>query len=1096
MGMAGKNCCNDETGCPHAKWIDIWRWVGDARLFNNLRSFPGHVWKHMKLDSFQDSVWQWRVVVIGTGDVADGTELFLAQNRKTFKKWIAPLNDKPKSVHYTLKFGGIDWADSTLTGAVTGGSFKITVTIGGVSQNSPPILWNATASDIQTALQTLDLTDSGTLNVNGGPLPTTDVGISFSNPRKEVTLSATSHLIGSSPSVTSTTTQDGSVGQDETQMLDFDWPATSGSFTISVTAKGSTQTTNPLAWNDDVAAITTELENLLNINPGDVLVARTAPATVGLHDRIYVTFRGSLGGTNIAPMTTTSALGNKPTVSLTVPQPGDVHAFRNEFAPLNVGTTWNGHIRKAYGNVEARKIRSVQQEIAINPDPVGPPGSLIKEKLDPGYGVIFWYGCGDRPPSHTQWGVKGLNNAADFATAEFDEESGEIVVTSSQPVEFALQIRCVSCHHDASFNLWGIQESNELFFRRIYDPGEPVLYDPDGGFTCGEEGVCRSWAVRENNIPYVLRKKFGPDGYDASFINDRFFAQKGKATRKPPCKPDVVAFGDGFWLQKFYSMKFRAWECDELRGTLKPLCDHKWKEEYSEESPTLDIERLKQVYGTSFSYWGAWIHQDSFDGDKIKCLFDEFDLTDIKVMFLGGLPVGRCPQTGALMGKQFTPVERDERYNSWLKIIHHEFEDKALDPLKKWLSLGGRVLVMDGGMFPSKFLETMGLTSRVETFADYGPHQDPAVGSVSPDTLNGSLFSVPVWGPELPDWSNPATVKTQFEPLHVDPEKHPFTSGIRTDVWDSSSKTLNANSNEGSLLAAIRGSSVAGMPLGGPVLPSFGVFNISQKGPTDGFTWQDKPAGGLRTYTTAAGKVEPGSGAVVVARVKGVVAVSPWYNSGTQTFVTSPVNYPAIVAEPWDATFRLRFVFSGSSVETSDIPYNADATQIKNALEALPNIGAGLTVLGGPLPNSVDIHFNTTLTSGVDVPQLEVNGADSIHVRTLQNGGSGVNEKQRLKKGKTPSRVLISNVIELVEPDAWGQNWADLHLTPIEADTSIKISQLGDNEAYRVGIDVAGHCFSYKEENFCVDGYGWGKGLSSIASTKFLQNILEHIGEF
>ncbi|MGZ3140800.1 phage tail tube protein [Lentzea chajnantorensis] len=81
---------------------------------------------------------------------------------------------------------------------------------------------------------------------------------------------------------------------------------------------------------------------------------------------------------------------------------------------------------------------------------------------------------------------------------------------------------------------------------------------------------------------------------------------------------------------------------------------------------------------------------------------------------------------------------------------------------------------------------------------------------------------------------------------------------------------------------------------------------------------------------------------------------------------------------------------------TSGIPYNAAATAVRTALEALSTIGAGnVTCTGGPLPGTaVVVEFVGTL-AGVDVPQMTTSSASltggtspTVAVTTTTPGGS------------------------------------------------------------------------------------------------------------
>jgi hypothetical protein len=97
----------------------------------------------------------------------------------------------------------------TITGSPTGGTFTLTFN----SQTTPAIAYNATAAQVQTALEALSNIDPGDVSVTAGPLPGTAVTVTFGGQYlgdNVAQMSATGSLTGgSSPAVAVATTTGG-----------------------------------------------------------------------------------------------------------------------------------------------------------------------------------------------------------------------------------------------------------------------------------------------------------------------------------------------------------------------------------------------------------------------------------------------------------------------------------------------------------------------------------------------------------------------------------------------------------------------------------------------------------------------------------------------------------------------------------------------------------------------------------------------------------------------------------------------------------------------------------------------------------------------
>lgn len=108
----------------------------------------------------------------------------------------------------------------TITGGPTGGTFTLTFD----TQTTSPIAYNATAADVQAALEALSNIEPGDVTCTGGPLPGTAVTVTFGgryNGQNVPQMTATGSFTGgTSPAVTvATTTEGGSGVTDGTEVL-------------------------------------------------------------------------------------------------------------------------------------------------------------------------------------------------------------------------------------------------------------------------------------------------------------------------------------------------------------------------------------------------------------------------------------------------------------------------------------------------------------------------------------------------------------------------------------------------------------------------------------------------------------------------------------------------------------------------------------------------------------------------------------------------------------------------------------------------------------------------------------------------------------
>lgn len=1101
------------TGSPCCRWITIDRWIGSKVIPNNLKDIPSSpgepsIWETLKLDRVTGTSWQWRVMLVGTGGIPAGTGVCLAQTKKAFQTWIAPISDLASSVSFKVALANNRWTLADPAAAVVGGTFKLALSTTLGTQFTPDIPYNATASQILTELTNLSTSvRAGTITVTGDFISQDNIVITCVGSLDDsLDISGISNLDGANPSLVPTTGVQGGTSSNEVQYISTDWPATTGTFQLSLTAKGSIQVTGPIPITANASIVELALNTLPNCNTppnGDVSVIKV---TLSGRDYFRIEFKNGLALTDVPQITGTSSLELALEFINTNSEAQSSDAFIDTFVPLNVGVLYKSWIRKGYGNVDYRAVNNVLKTFTTNPDGSGVPGAVTVENQPCGFGISTPKFPCSGPGGEA--GVLSIETIASSAKAEFIPTTGEINVTTSLPFEFVFQIRCIGCYYSPQFSLWGVYESSKYRHTSIYDINESNVYEPTGALSCRLPNFCRNWAERYSNVPHLFRQKIGIDGYDASTVQDECFTDGVTATRPVDCVPDVVYLGGGFWLESFFSRSYNQYSCTPGSG-IQLNCLQKPRREYSVEHCVGAIDRLRAIYKEKFGYWGGWIDEDSLTLGYIRCRFDKYDLTGVKVLFLGGLPIGRVPQKNVFAGSPnglgggggggvLSDEPGDDFFggsNCWNNVLSLSFEPGTLEPLKKWLNQGGGVLVVDGGAFPYNFFTELGIDSTVEQPACY------SLGSVTPNTVNGSWFTTPAWGPENPVYTDPDAVKPLFKACYVEPVSHPFTTAVAHGIDDNDDPVYVPDSSD----TGIFGSSIAGVPLGGPNLPQRGLINISQKYPNSyqgsgsGYTCNHfniglKPSSALLAYTTCLPKVTPSSNAVILGRVKGEMPVAPF---GGPTVNTITIDYPCIAAETWKAKFTIKYFDDiGNEYETAELDFHATASDIKTALEAIPAIGNGLIVTGGPLPTSVTIEFATTATTG-SLQNLMTCSTNSFLIERIRAGGIG-NDIQRIDRIGNPSRVIVASISELVEPDAWGDNWASV--SAISTPGAV-VTQDGDETLFSSGVsllyqDVTGACITVPIPYYSKDGYQWGLGLSWIASTRFLKNLLQFVGDY
>jgi hypothetical protein len=192
------------------------------------------------------------------------------------------------SVVPVLKVSALASALQTLSvsGGPTGGSF--TLSFGG--QTSAAIGFNATAAQVQTALQAMPTIGAGGVTCAGGPLPGTAVQIFFAGPlafraQPLITIGTNGLTGGATPAPSVVQTTAGALVSD-VQTISVSGAPTAGTFQLAFGG----QTTAPVPFNATAAQIETALAGLSNVGASGVVCS--GGALPGAN--VTVTFAGPL----------------------------------------------------------------------------------------------------------------------------------------------------------------------------------------------------------------------------------------------------------------------------------------------------------------------------------------------------------------------------------------------------------------------------------------------------------------------------------------------------------------------------------------------------------------------------------------------------------------------------------------------------------------------------------------------------------------------------------------------------------------------------------------------------------------------------------
>ena len=196
----------------------------------------------------------------------------------------------------------------TPAGLITGGTWTITYD----GQTTSALAHNANAATITAALVALSNVASGDMVATGGPISSAPVTITVAGALAatnvaEVTVDASS-LTTTTVTLTPSTVTAGVAAVNEVQTLTPGGVVTGGTYTITFDGF----TSSAIAFDANAATITTALDAMSNLAPGDC-VATGGPVNIG---NVTLTFGGARAGTNVPQVTIQSSLtGVDPTLT-------------------------------------------------------------------------------------------------------------------------------------------------------------------------------------------------------------------------------------------------------------------------------------------------------------------------------------------------------------------------------------------------------------------------------------------------------------------------------------------------------------------------------------------------------------------------------------------------------------------------------------------------------------------------------------------------------------------------------------------------------------------------------------------------------------
>jgi hypothetical protein len=290
-----------------------------------------------------------------------------------------------------LKVAALASAIQTLSigGNPTGGSFTLSFS----GQTSGAIAFNATATQVQSALQSVATIGPGGLTCSGGPLPGTPVQIVFAGPlacraQPLITVGANNLTGGASPAPSIMQTTAGALVSDK-QTISVTGTPTAGTFQLAFGG----QTSAPVPFNATAAQIQAALVGLSNVGPSGVVC--TGGALPGTN--VTVTFPGPLAvGAQpvIAASGSTLTGAGSPTVKLTHTTTGAVGAAVETLSVS--GTPTGGGFVLSFGGQNTGSIpfnaTAAQVQTALTAlGSIGPGGVVCAGGALPGTAVTITF---------------------------------------------------------------------------------------------------------------------------------------------------------------------------------------------------------------------------------------------------------------------------------------------------------------------------------------------------------------------------------------------------------------------------------------------------------------------------------------------------------------------------------------------------------------------------------------------------------------------------------------------------------------------------------------------------------------------------------
>jgi len=212
----------------------------------------------------------------------------------------------------------------TMTGSPTGGTFKLG--FGGATTES--IVYNATAAQVELALEALDPIPQGTATVAGGPFPGTAMTVTFSGALGNqnvamITLAENLLTGGTSPTIDIVETTQGVTPVVEVQTVNINNTITGGTFTLTYGGN----TTVPILYNATAATVQSAL-NAAPVSANVTVTGGPGPVTdwvvtfnvVGVKTAITGTGTNLTGGstTTVSVVEITSGVTSNETTQITI----------------------------------------------------------------------------------------------------------------------------------------------------------------------------------------------------------------------------------------------------------------------------------------------------------------------------------------------------------------------------------------------------------------------------------------------------------------------------------------------------------------------------------------------------------------------------------------------------------------------------------------------------------------------------------------------------------------------------------------------------------------------------------------------------------